>query len=179
MAWPSVRKFAMATAEITLQRVRNGSLSVGGPHQRDHMCRAHPATPDRSQTMRPANVTSDRIAFSFRGSGSHGSVETGHYDGKVEPRELLAPKCLQALGGDFTNDLHYRAGLKATCRGATESASRISAGPTPAAQCRHSLLVACRSASSRDWSFVRVAAFLRGDVANEDFAAVPLGVQTV
>lgn len=140
MAWPSVRKFAMATAEITLQRVRNGSLSVGGKHQRDHMCRAHPATPDRSQTMRPANVTSARIAFSFRSSGSHRSVETGHYDGKVEPRELLAHKCLQALSGDFTKNFDDRDGLTATCRGATESSRRTSAGPTPAALCRQSIL---------------------------------------
>jgi hypothetical protein len=123
------------------------------------MCRAHPATPDRSQTMHLANVTSSRTAFSFRSSDSHGSVETGHYDGKVEPRELLTPKWLQALSGDFTNNLDYREELKATCSRATDVPTDTSAGPTPAARSCHSDWFVCRCAASPNRPFVMAAAF--------------------
>jgi hypothetical protein len=88
----------MATAEITRQRVRNGSLSVEGQDHRDHVRKARLATPIRSQAMHPTNLTIVPKAVSLRAWGSDDAVETERYDGKADPREAFGDGGYSANG---------------------------------------------------------------------------------
>jgi hypothetical protein len=114
VAWPSERKFAMATAEITRERGGTAGCQAGCAGFESASCNAGPVS---------GHASGERVGAesrrAFRGAGSGIADETGRYDGKAEP-ELLGgmgrnlPHAVQ----DF---IRFRACLPSVLRGGRSS----------------------------------------------------------